>query len=89
MRNYVLEQGGAWDGYLLLIEFTYNNSFHFSIEMALYEALYSGRCRTTLYWYELGGSVVLGYEIVHQATEKTNMIQEKMKRSQSCQKKLL
>lgn len=25
------KKGGAWDGFLLLIEFTYNNSFHLSI----------------------------------------------------------
>jgi len=38
----VLEQGGAWDSHLLLIEFTYNNSYHSSIAMAPFEALYVG-----------------------------------------------
>ena len=31
----MLEQGNAWDNYLPLIEFTYNNNFHSSIGMAL------------------------------------------------------
>ena len=34
LRGYVLEQGGTWDSYLPLIEFTYNNSFYSSIGMA-------------------------------------------------------
>lgn len=52
LRACVLEQGGTWDSYLPLVEFTYNNSFHASIGMALYEALYGRRCRTSLCWYE-------------------------------------
>ena len=31
LRPCVLEQRGNWDSYLPLIEFTYNNSHHFSI----------------------------------------------------------
>lgn len=31
LRAYILEQGGSWDSYLPLIEFTYDNSFHSSI----------------------------------------------------------
>jgi len=42
----VLDHLGAWDEVLPLVEFTYNNSFHASIDMAPYEALYGRRCRT-------------------------------------------
>ena len=63
LRACVLEKGGAWDSYLPLIEFTYNNSFHSSIGMAPFEALYGRRCRTPLCWYESGESVVIGPEI--------------------------
>jgi len=69
-----------------LIEFTYNNSYHSSIGIAPFEALYGRRCRTPLCWFELGESVVLGPDIVQQTTEKVKMIQEKMKASQSRQK---
>ena len=86
LRACVLEQSGSWDSYLPLVEFTYNNSFHASIGMAPYEALYGRRCRTPLCWYESGESVVLGPEIVQQTTERVKMIQEKMKISQSRQK---
>jgi len=86
LRACVLEQGGAWDTYLPLIEFTYNNSYHSSIGMAPFEALYGRRCRTPLCWHESGESVVLGPELVQQTSEKVRMIREKMKSSQSRQK---
>jgi hypothetical protein len=86
LRVCVLEQGGAWDSHLPLIEFTYNNSYHSSIGMAPFEALYGRRCRTPLCWFESGESVVLGPEIVQQTTEKVKMIREHMKASQSRQK---
>src|SRR3954470_21322653 len=83
---YVLEKGGTWDSYLSLIEFTYNNSYHSSIGMAPFEALYGRRCRTPLCWYESGESAVIGPEIIQETMEKIKMIQEKMKASQSRQK---
>ena len=86
LRACVLEKGGAWDSYLPLIEFTYNNSYHSSIGMAPFEALYGRRCRTPLCWYESGESSVIGPEIVQQTTEKIKLIQEKMRASQSRQK---
>jgi len=86
LRVCVLEQGGTWDSHLPLIEFTYNNSYHSSIGMAPFEALYGRRCRTPLYWFESGESVVLRPDIVQQTTEKVKLIQEKMKASQSRQK---
>ena len=81
----MLEQGGSWDSHFPLIEFTYNNSFHSSIGMAPYEALYGRRCRTPLCWYESGESVVLGPKIVRETTDKIKMIQERMKASQGYQ----
>ena len=74
LRACVLEQGGTWDSYLSLIEFTYNNSFHSIIGMAPYEALHGRRCMTYLCWYESSESVVLGPEIVQQTSDKIKMI---------------
>ena len=86
MKACILERGDAWDTHLPLIEFTYNNSYHSSIGMAPFEALYGRRCRTHLCWYETGESIVLGPEIVQQTTDTIRMIREKMKASQSRQK---
>lgn len=59
IRAYMLEQGGNWDNYLLLIEFTYNKKFHLSVRMAPFEALHSRRYIMPLCWCEFGESVVL------------------------------
>jgi len=86
LRACVLEQGVSWVECLPLVEFTYNNSFHFSIGMAPFEALYGRRCRTPLCWYESGERALLGPEVVQETTKKVRMIHEKMKASQSRQK---
>ena len=85
-RTCLLEHSGSWDEFLPLIEFTYNNSFHSSIGMAPYEALYGRRCRTPLCWYQDGENLALGPDLVQQTTEKVKMIQEKMRVTQSRQK---
>jgi hypothetical protein len=86
LRSCVLDNQGSWDNLLPLIEFTYNNSFHSSIGMAPYEALYGRKCQTPLCWYQDGESVILGPEIIQQTTEKVKQIREKMRTTQSRQK---
>jgi len=76
-----VEQGISWVECLPLIEFTYNNSFHSSIGMAPFEALYGRRCRMSLCWYESRESALLGPDVVQEMTEKVKMIQEKMRAS--------
>ena len=46
LRMCVLDFKGSWDQYLPLVEFAYNNSYHSSIGMAPYEALYGRKCRS-------------------------------------------
>ena len=60
----MLEQAGSWDSFLPLIEFIYNNSFHSSIGMAPYQALYGMRCSTPLFWVDLSDTIALGPEVV-------------------------
>ncbi|XP_070010212.1 uncharacterized protein [Nicotiana sylvestris] len=52
LRAYTLDFKGSWDDHLPLIEFAYNNSFHASIQMAQFEALYGRRCRSPIGWFE-------------------------------------
>lgn len=70
-------------GYLLLVEFSYKNNFRSSIKMEPFMALYGRRSMIPLCWYDSDENVVLGLEIIQQTTEKIEMIQEKMKDSQS------
>ena len=83
LRTCILDHIGAWNEVLPLIEFTYNNSFHASIGMAPYEALYCRRCRTPLCWYQVWEAVLVGPELLEQTTEKVRMLRERMHASQS------
>ncbi|KAK2427510.1 hypothetical protein QL285_026084 [Trifolium repens] len=86
LRACVLDDRGSWDDVLPLIEFTYNNSFHASIGMAPYEALYGRRCQTPLCWYQDGESMIVGPEMVQQTTDKVRKIRAMMKVAQDRQK---
>ena len=45
----VLDFEKNWNTYLPLVEFAYNNSFHSSIGMAPYNALYGRKCRSPIH----------------------------------------
>ncbi|XP_072071881.1 uncharacterized protein [Arachis hypogaea] len=63
LRACVLDQPRSWDRYMPLVEFAYNNSFHASIGMASYEALYGRKCQSPFCWYESGEASVLGPDL--------------------------
>ena len=86
LRSCVLKFKGHWNEYLPLAEFTYNNSYHSSIEMSPYEALYGKQCRTPLCWNETGERKFLGPEIVQATVDKVNVIRSKLKAAQDRQK---
>ena len=54
LRACVIDFGKLWDTHLPLIEFLYNNSYHTSIKVAPFEALYGRKCRSPLCWAEVG-----------------------------------
>ncbi|KAL0282348.1 UNVERIFIED_CONTAM: Retrovirus-related Pol polyprotein from transposon [Sesamum angustifolium] len=76
MRACVIEFRGNWDEHLPLMEFMYNNSFHSSIGMAPYEALYGRKCRSPICWDIEGLRQLEGPELVQQAVEKNTNSQE-------------
>ena len=86
LRACVLDYMGSWSEMLSLVEFTYNNNYHFSIGMTPYEALYGRRCRIPLCCNQDGESLVLGPEFLQQTSEKVRAIQERMRATQSRQK---
>ncbi|WMV33266.1 hypothetical protein MTR67_026651 [Solanum verrucosum] len=56
LRACVIDFGGHWDKFLPLCEFSYNNSYLSSIDMALFEAFYWRGCRSPIGWFEFGDS---------------------------------
>ncbi|PKA60527.1 hypothetical protein AXF42_Ash017933 [Apostasia shenzhenica] len=75
-----------WKKYLPLVEFSHNNSYHASIRMAPYEALYGRKCRSPLYWDEVGERRILGPEIIEVTLQKIKIIRERLLAAQSRQK---
>ena len=86
LRSCVLQFKGHSNEHLPLAEFTYNNSYHSSIEMSPYEALYGKQCRTPLCWNETGERKLLGPEIVQTTVDKINIIRARLKAAQDRQK---
>ncbi|WMV37890.1 hypothetical protein MTR67_031275 [Solanum verrucosum] len=70
LRAYVIDFKGSWDDHLPLIEFSYNNSYHSSIAMAPFKALYGRRCRSPVCWFEVGEFALIGPKLVYEAIEK-------------------
>ena len=59
LRTCVLDLKGSWENHLPLIEFAYDNSYHASIGMPPFEALYGRKCRSPICWNETGESRIL------------------------------
>ncbi|OMO91869.1 reverse transcriptase [Corchorus capsularis] len=60
----------SWDDHLPLAEFANNNSYQSSIGMAPFEALYGRKCRSPLYWDDIGEKKLLGPEVVQMTVDK-------------------
>ena len=86
LRACVLTYGKKWDICLPFAEFSYNNSFQASIEMAPFEALYGRRCRTPLNWSESGERAFLGPDLVKEAEDHVQNIRKSILTAQSRQK---
>ena len=76
LRACVLDLKVSWASHLPLVEFAYNNSYHSSIKAAPYEALYGRKCRSPIFWDEVGEQKILGPEIIQRTCEKVNMIRD-------------
>jgi transposase InsO family protein len=70
LRMYVMDNQTQWEKYLPLVEFAYNNSFHSSIGMPPYEALYGRPCRMPLSWDRIEDRVTVGPELIQEMEEQ-------------------
>lgn len=86
LRASVLEWGGKWSEYLPLVEFSYNNSYHASIEMSPYEALYGRPCRTPLCWTEVGEKRDMTPELVGETIKQVELLRDRLKTAHDRQK---
>nr|GEY24545.1 retrovirus-related Pol polyprotein from transposon TNT 1-94 [Tanacetum cinerariifolium] len=69
LRACVIDFGSGWDKHLPLAEFSYNNSYHTSIKATHFEVLYERKCKSPVYWSEVGDAQLTGPEMIHETTE--------------------
>ena len=86
LRACVIEFGGHWDNFLPLSEFSYNNSYHSSIDMAPFEALYGRRCRSPIGLFDAFEVRPWGTDLLRESLDKVKFIQEKLLAAQNRQK---
>ncbi|GJT52063.1 putative reverse transcriptase domain-containing protein [Tanacetum coccineum] len=76
----------GWVNHLLLVEFSYNNSYHASIKAAPFEALYGRKCCSPVCWAEVGEVQLTGLEIVQEMTDKIIQIKQIIQAARDRQK---
>jgi hypothetical protein len=57
-----------------------------SLKMSPFEALYGRKCRTPLYWDQIGERQLFGHDIIQEAEEQVHQIRENLRTAQSRQK---
>ena len=83
----MLDFGGSWEDHLHLVEFSYNNSYQASIEMAPFEALYGRKCRSPVYWDDIGERKILGPYLITRIVDVASQIQRHMQAAQDRQQR--
>jgi transposase InsO family protein len=78
LRACALQYGRSWDKSLSYAEFSYNNSYQESLNMAPFEMLYGRRCRTPLFWSETREPKVFGPDIFQEAEKQVRMVWENL-----------
>ncbi|GJT01007.1 hypothetical protein Tco_0822176 [Tanacetum coccineum] len=86
LRACVIDFRNGWDNHLPLAEFSYNNSYHSSINAALFEVLYRRKYRSLVCWTEVGESQLTGTEIIHETIMKIVQIHSRMQAARDRQK---
>nr|GEX06665.1 putative reverse transcriptase domain-containing protein [Tanacetum cinerariifolium] len=85
LKACVLDFKGSWDVHLSLVEFSYNNSYHFSVRCASFEALLGRKYRSSIIWAEVGEGQLIGPKLVQETTEKISQIKDRLKAARDCQ----
>ncbi|GJS55514.1 putative reverse transcriptase domain-containing protein [Tanacetum coccineum] len=86
LRACVMDFGKGCDRHLLLIEFSYNNSYYTSIKAAPFEALCGRKCHSLVCLAEVGDAQLTGLEIVRETTEKIIQIKHRLQASRDRQR---
>ena len=69
LRACVLDFGGSWDTYFPLVEFSYKNNYHASIDRPPFEILCGRKYQIPICWGKVGHRVMGSTEVVLKTTE--------------------
>ena len=83
LRACVIDFKGCWDDHLHLVEFSYKNSYHSSVQIAPSEALYRRRYRSPVGWFEVGETTLIGPDSIFYAIENVQLIRDRLRTTQS------
>nr|GEW60982.1 hypothetical protein [Tanacetum cinerariifolium] len=86
LRVCVIDFEKGWVKHLPLVEFSYNNSYHASIKVAPYEALYGRKCLSPVCWVEVREAQLTGPEMIQETTEKIILIKQRIQAARDRQK---
>ena len=78
LRTCVHDLKGGWEEHFPLVEFSYNNNYQSSIQMAPYEALYGRLCRSLICWMEVGEISTKGLDLIRDTSEKVDLIRKRL-----------
>ena len=77
----------SWAGKVALIEFVCNNSYHQSLKIFPFEALYGRKCWSLIHWHKAGERKFLGPEEVDMVLKEIEIIKRRLQASIDRQKK--
>ena len=86
LRACVLDLKGSWEEHLPLVEFSYNNRYEMSIQMAPYVALYGRPYRSPICWTEVGERSIMSPDLVRDISKKVDLIRKPLLTAQSLHK---
>ncbi|GJR17528.1 putative reverse transcriptase domain-containing protein [Tanacetum coccineum] len=75
-----------WERHLLLVELSYNNSYHASIKAAPFKALYGRKCRSPICWAKVRDVQLMGLEIMNETTKKIVQTRQRLQAARDRQR---
>nr|GEU95146.1 putative reverse transcriptase domain-containing protein [Tanacetum cinerariifolium] len=86
LRACVIDFGKGWEKHLPMVDISYNNSYHDSIKVAPFEALYGRKCRSPICWAKVREVQLTGPEIIHETMEKILQIHQRLQAARDQQR---
>ena len=55
-----MDQPTKWENYFHIVQFDYNNGYHYSFKVSHFEAMYGRKCNTPISWDNPRYRVIIG-----------------------------